>query len=70
MSRLVKASDISRTLFYYYYQDIFDVLEDAFSSGMSQVIDECFEIENPKDSISYLSILRQTISNPQANSEY
>ena len=53
MSRLVKASDISRTLFYYYYQDIFDVLEDAFSSGMSQVIDECFEIENPKDSISY-----------------
>lgn len=53
VSMLVKACGISRTLFYYYYQDIFAVLEDILSTQIGKLITECIKIEDPKESIRH-----------------
>ncbi|MEC0232801.1 TetR/AcrR family transcriptional regulator [Paenibacillus kribbensis] len=51
VSQLVKKCNISRTLFYYYYQDIYDVLEDIITTGMDKIVAECIKFEEPRDSI-------------------
>lgn len=53
VSMLVKACGISRTLFYYYYQDIYDVLEDRLSTEFGRLISDCIKIEDSKESIHF-----------------
>lgn len=51
VSMLVRECGISRTLFYYYYQDIYDVLQDILCQGMEKVIGECLSITDPERSV-------------------
>lgn len=51
VSMLVRECGISRALFYYYYQDIYDVLEDIICRGMERVIGECLSIADGERSV-------------------
>lgn len=51
VSMLVRECNVSRTLFYYYYQDIYDVLQDILCREMEKVIGECLSIPDSERSV-------------------
>lgn len=51
VAMITKKCGISRTLFYYYYEDIYALLEDILSIEIENVMQECIHIENPQDAI-------------------
>lgn len=51
VSMLVRECNVSRTLFYYYYQDIYDVLQDILCQEMEKVIGECLSIPDSERSV-------------------
>ncbi len=53
VSMVIRECGISRTLFYYYYQDMFDLLEDVLSTDMDKIIQGCIAIEDPYASVEY-----------------
>lgn len=55
VTALVRECGISRTIFYYYFQDIYDALEDYISTNMEELISECIAIEDPAQSIRHFT---------------
>lgn len=53
VAMLIRECGISRTLFYYYYQDMFALLEDVLSTDMEKIIEGCIGIEDPYASVEY-----------------
>lgn len=53
VSMLVKECGISRSSFYYYYDDIYSVLEDIISNGLGKLINQCIGIEDRERSMVY-----------------
>ena len=53
VAMLIRECGISRTLFYYYYWDMFDLLEDVLSTDMEKIIEGCIGIEDPYASVEY-----------------
>lgn len=53
VATLVKRCEISRTLFYYYYEDMYALLEDILSTDMEKVMNDCIKISDPYESVSY-----------------
>ena len=53
VSMLVKKCGISRTLFYYYYEDIFAVLDDILMTEFGKLVTACMKIDNHQESIRY-----------------
>lgn len=52
VSVLVKEAGISRTLFYYYYEDMFALLEELLNDELKPIIENCIREED-----SYLAVL-------------
>lgn len=53
IATIIKACGISRTLFYYYYSDMFDLLKDILSTNMEKVMQDCLKIEDGYKSCQY-----------------
>ena len=51
VAMVIRECGISRTLFYY-YQDMFALLEDALSMDMEKIIEGCIGIKDPYASVS------------------
>lgn len=53
VSTLIRECGISRSLFYYYYQDIGDVVDQMISSRLEKITSECLKIQDARSSVDH-----------------
>lgn len=51
VAQLSKEAQVSRALFYYYYEDIFAAIEDVLTVSIERITSECIKIEDQEESI-------------------
>lgn len=73
VAKLVEKCQISRSLFYYYFNDIFDVMIYHLENDLNQAINASLKVNSPKDSLTmFLNAImaQRTEINRILNSRY